>query len=81
MKFPVLLYIIAITAMVTSAGSFFMTDSILYETRILVFVGAILFYLSDIFVARNKFKIDSYVNKIFGLPIYYIAQFMIAYSI
>jgi uncharacterized membrane protein YhhN len=81
MKLPVSVYLILITLMVTSAGSFFITDSILYKTRILGFSGAALFYISDLFVARQRFKTKTFTNKLFGLPIYYAAQFLIAYSI
>ncbi len=42
--------------------------------------GSVLFALSDIFVARNRFIVSSFINRLIGLPLYYIAQMMIAYG-
>jgi uncharacterized membrane protein YhhN len=39
-----------------------------------IFIGALLFYLSDLAVARERFFEDAFVNKLFGLPTYYLAQ-------
>jgi hypothetical protein len=49
--------------------------------RYMVLIGALSFYASDIFVARNQFVIDAYVNRLIGLPLYYFAQFLFAVSI
>ena len=43
--------------------------------------GASLFAISDLFVARNRFVQAADINRIIGLPIYYIAQLMLTYSI
>jgi uncharacterized membrane protein YhhN len=43
--------------------------------------GASLFAISDVFVARNRFVQADNLNRIIGLPIYYIAQLMLAYSV
>ena len=43
--------------------------------------GASLFALSDLFVARNRFVKADIRNRIIGLPIYYLAQLVLAYSI
>jgi uncharacterized membrane protein YhhN len=45
------------------------------------FSGALLFYVSDIFFARQRFVVRQYVARLAGLPLYYAAQFMIAFSI
>ncbi|KAL9653519.1 hypothetical protein ABK040_002152 [Willaertia magna] len=50
------------------------------EKTYLSVVGSILFCISDIFVAREKFIVETPWNQIIGLPIYYIAQMFIAYS-
>ncbi len=42
--------------------------------------GASLFAISDLFVARNRFVQSHNLNRIIGLPIYYVAQLMLAYS-
>ncbi len=43
--------------------------------------GASLFAISDLLVARNRFIKPDINNRIVGLPMYYIAQLMLAYSI
>ena len=42
------------------------------------FVGAILFALSDLLVARERFVAPGFANALIGLPIYYTGQSMIA---
>jgi uncharacterized membrane protein YhhN len=44
-------------------------------------VGASLFYLSDLFVARNRFVKKEYVNRLVGLPLYYTGQYLLALSV
>ena len=80
MKIPVCAYILIITAMVTCAVSLFGNANLTSVGRYLVLVGALSFYFSDIFVARNQFVIDAYVNRLIGLPLYYIGQFLLACS-
>lgn len=77
---PILAYIIIITAMVVGAGSLWNHSTLDIKGRILVLVGAILFYVSDIFVARHRFVQKEFLNRTIGLPMYYTAQFMIAFS-
>ncbi len=43
--------------------------------------GAALFYLSDIFVARERFVTASPLNERVGLPLYFAAQLALAFSI
>lgn len=47
----------------------------------LVFIGAVAFYISDIFVARDRFVCADHWNRHLGLPLYYGAQIIMAYSI
>jgi uncharacterized membrane protein YhhN len=47
----------------------------------LIFLGAVLFYASDIFVARNRFIESEFLNRLVGLPFYYIGQFLLAFSV
>ncbi len=44
-------------------------------------VGAVLFYLSDLAVARQRFVQPEFVNRGIGLPLYYAGQVLIALSI
>lgn len=81
MLVPVAAYIVVITAMAVGAASLLESTSRNLSGRVLVFAGALLFYVSDIFVARQRFLASDYVNRLAGLPLYYSAQFMIAFSI
>lgn len=40
--------------------------------------AAVLFYLSDLMVAQDKFIREAFVNRLFGLPMYYAAQLLFA---
>ncbi|MBN2309855.1 MAG: lysoplasmalogenase [Candidatus Hydrogenedentes bacterium] len=44
-------------------------------------VGAVTFYVSDLFVARQSFVSPGYSNDILGLPLYYGAVTMLALSV
>lgn len=80
MLIPVVAYMAVITVMVIGAASLMWDEKAGFSGRALAFSGAILFYCSDIFVARQRFVIRQYVNRLVGLPLYYTAQFMIAFS-
>ncbi|TGL12286.1 lysoplasmalogenase [Leptospira meyeri] len=80
MKVPVMGYIVIITAMVLGASSFWEQTTLDITGRNLVLGGAIFFYISDIFVARHRFVHKEFLNRAIGLPMYYTAQFMIAFS-
>lgn len=43
--------------------------------------GAVIFAVSDIFVARNQFVTSSVANRLWGLPLYYAAQLIFALSV
>lgn len=80
MRIPVIAYIVIITAMVISAAALMNNPGLDTAARTLVFGGALLFYVSDIFVARQRFVQNAFVNRAAGLPLYYAGQFMIAFS-
>ena len=44
-------------------------------------VGALLFYLSDLAVARHRFVHPAFVNRAVGLPLYYAGQLLLALTI
>jgi uncharacterized membrane protein YhhN len=75
MAAPVVAYVVVISVMVTLAfGSF--GDG----ATLLIPVGATLFFVSDLFVARDKFVAPGTVNRVWGLPLYYGAQILLALS-
>lgn len=43
-------------------------------------LGAVMFAVSDIFVARDRFVSPSVANRLWGLPLYYAAQLIFALS-
>jgi uncharacterized membrane protein YhhN len=81
MLIPVLIYIVVITVMVIGAWAVFWKSPFRISGRALILAGAPCFYFSDVFVARDKFIKEEYQNRLFGLPLYYAGQFMLAFSI
>ena len=81
MKIPVVCYIIVITAMVVGAWSVLAAGGLTLSGRMLVFTGALGFYFSDIFVARHRFLKAEFFNRLAGLPLYYVGQFLLAFSV
>jgi uncharacterized membrane protein YhhN len=81
MNGPVLLYIIVITAMLSGAWSILGDSSLTLTGRVMIFGGAVLFYFSDIFVARDRFLKNGFLNRLVGLPMYYAGQFLLAFSV
>jgi uncharacterized membrane protein YhhN len=43
--------------------------------------GALLFYCSDLAVARQRFVHESFINRAVGLPVYYLGQLLLALTI
>jgi uncharacterized membrane protein YhhN len=81
MTYPVLVYVIVISLMLCGALAVLLTPADERLGPVLVFTGALLFYLSDLFVARDRFMGRSPVNRWIGLPLYYGGQFMLAFSV
>jgi uncharacterized membrane protein YhhN len=81
MKVPVLAYIIVITIMLSGAWSILGDSSFAWTGRIMVFSGASCFYVSDLFVARDRFVKKEPANRFIGLPLYYVGQFLLAFSV
>lgn len=78
---PVIVYIIVITVMVVGAWTIFGDSRFSLSGRFLVFIGALSFYISDIFVARDRFLKSEFGNRLLGLPLYYLGQFLLAFSV
>ena len=81
MRWPVLAYIVVISAMLTAAWAVLGLDTMPAAARLAIFVGALLFYVSDVFVARNRFIAPGAINRVIGLPLYYAGQFLLAFSV
>jgi uncharacterized membrane protein YhhN len=43
-----------------------------------VALGAVMFFVSDLSVARDRFVAPGFVNRLWGLPLYYAAQLVLA---
>lgn len=69
MRVPVAAYVVAISVMVALAAGAFGDGG-----RATLLMGAVLFYLSDLCVARERFVTRSRWNAVFGLPLYYAGQ-------
>ncbi|KAF9963736.1 hypothetical protein BGZ65_012801 [Modicella reniformis] len=75
MRGAVVAYMFVISVMVLTAfGSITLEQDFIPE-RI---VGALMFFFSDLFVARQQFVHKSILNKWIGLPLYYGAQILLA---
>ena len=76
MKIPVAAYFLAITAMMATAMSLsWSTGAWIYA------MGGALFCASDVAVARERFISQTIWNPVTGLPLYYGAQLILAYSV
>jgi uncharacterized membrane protein YhhN len=72
MRAPVVAYCAVIAAMLWLA---------LGVARPEVRAGAILFYLSDLLVARDRFVRPGIANRVVGLPLYYAGQLLLALAV
>ncbi len=75
MRLPVRIYVLLVSLM---AGAAIVSASIPGAVWTLAPLGAVLFYLSDLSVARDRFIAHSFTNKLWGLPLYYVGQVLIA---
>jgi len=71
LRVPVIAYVGAIVAMV---GGALATDN-----RLLI-AGAVLFFASDLSVARDRFVAKEWTNRAWGLPAYFAGQLLIAWA-
>ena len=69
-------YLVAIGLMLVSAWGNQMDQAWVW-----IVSGATLFAVSDLFVARQRFVKPQRYNRIIGLPTYYVAQLLLAYSV
>jgi len=81
MKYPVFFYSVVIGVMLIAACSVMGNRALPASGRTMVLGGALSFYVSDIFVARDRFVAKAFINRVFGLPLYYAGQFLLAFSV
>lgn len=81
MLIPVAAYVIVITLMVIAAWAAFQNLLVPRDGAWRLLIGAIAFYLSDLFVARDRFIKNEFLNRYIGLPLYYGGQYLIAFSV
>lgn len=81
LKLPVTLYVAALVTVVVAAFAVYRADALPAPQRCWLAAGAGLFFFSDFWVARERFLIRAFVNKLWGLPAYYAGQLLIAWSI
>jgi len=74
---PVLAYIAAISLMAWGGLATAAAGALAVRAAI----GAVLFYLSDLAVARQRFVRPAFINRALGLPMYYLGQLLLALSI
>ncbi|MFH2005365.1 MAG: lysoplasmalogenase [bacterium] len=79
LKIPVLAYVAVISVMVILAVGTFgaRTD----RQGWLLLAGALSFWASDLAVARNRFVAPGLSNRLWGLPLYYGAQLLFAWTL
>ena len=76
-RFTVAAYIVVISMMVWGGFSTWWRQGLPWTAA----VGALLFYLSDLAVARHRFVDPAFINRAIGLPLYYVGQLLIALTI
>jgi uncharacterized membrane protein YhhN len=76
-RFSVLAYVLIISVMVWGGVSAFTEGALPWTAA----AGALLFYLSDLAVARQRFVQKSLINRVLGLPTYYLGQLLLALTI
>jgi uncharacterized membrane protein YhhN len=74
---PVIAYIVVISVMVNRAGSTVVSPVFGVSQALMILIGAILFYISDVILAANRFWKSWTYNRI-SLVFYYGGQLLIA---
>jgi uncharacterized membrane protein YhhN len=76
-RMPVLAYIAAISLMTWGGLAAAAAGALPVRGA----TGAVLFYLSDLAVARQRFVRPAFINRALGLPLYYLGQLLLALTI
>lgn len=75
-RMPVIAYVLVLSAMVVVAAA-----AVGGGAHPVLLAGAAAFALSDIAVARNRFVAPGPINRVWGLPLYFLSQLMIAWTV
>ena len=73
---PVVAYVAVIAVMCAAA-----TDFSRSVGSVVPALGAACFMASDLSVARDRFVVRSVANRLWGLPLYYVAQLLLAWTV
>lgn len=76
MRLPVRAYVLVISAMVACAAA-----TVWAAGNPIVLLGAAAFFASDLAVARERFVVHTFTNELWGLPLYYAAQLLLASTV
>lgn len=76
MKLPVLSYVVVICAMLLTASMSWGTSA-----GVWIILGAWGFAVSDLSVARNQFVSPGFLNRLWGIPLYFGSQLILAWSV
>jgi uncharacterized membrane protein YhhN len=76
MRMPVRAYVAVISLMVMCAAG-----TVWAAGNPVILLGALAFYVSDLAVARERFVAHTFTNKLWGLPLYYGAQLLLAWTV
>ena len=71
---PVIAYMLVISVMVAGSGG-----AVAHGAHVGLLVATVLFWLSDVSVAIDRFAGGGYFNRVWGLAFYYAAQLGLAY--
>lgn len=69
------IWYLALIALMTAAGV------AIFQLRPTAGIGAVAFMASDIAVAMDQVIRPATVNRLWGLPVYYLSQILIAWSV
>jgi uncharacterized membrane protein YhhN len=78
---PVLAYVGTIVAMVAVALIAATHGALPATARARLAAAALAFFVSDLAVARDRFVAPTVINRVWGLPAYYAAQLLFAWTI
>jgi len=73
LRVPVRAYLIVITLMLGLALAAWQAGA-----SVCVLLGALAFFVSDLAVARDRFVVKQFSNRLWGLPAYYLGQVLLA---
>ncbi|MFP6655722.1 MAG: lysoplasmalogenase [Myxococcota bacterium] len=75
-RIPIFCYVGVISLMVAASVGAYMESA-----SIVLVIGAVGFAASDLFVARERFVTQDFINSAIGLPAYFGSQMLLAYSV